>query len=133
MILSGFSDNSRLTSSQLVKHLTQYSATASLNAYILDVCRRRAFEIDESSWLSSFNWRASSRPVPRLTTHPIGRPGQILSASAIASLVGLFHPMPPSPYFTWSIVMGKNTVGAAHVARAASQIVVENGNEVEVV
>src|SRR5579863_2199597 len=53
---------------------------------------------------------------------PIGRVGHILCPSAMASFVGLFHPVPPSPYRTSSISMGEKKVGAAEVALATCQI-----------
>ena len=52
----------------------------------------------------------------------MGRLGQIFRASAIGSLAGLFQPVPPSPYSTSSIAMGKKKVGAAEVARATCQM-----------
>src|SRR5208282_3143225 len=63
-----------------------------------------------------------------LTTMPIGRVGHILCASKMASFVGLFHPVPPPPYRTSPISMGRKKVGAAEVALPTCQIHAENAS-----
>src|SRR5436190_20909492 len=50
----------------------------------------------------------------------------------MASAVGLFQPVPPSPYVTPLMVMGSKNVGAAEVARAASQIRAEKASSMSV-
>src|SRR5438045_6173450 len=50
----------------------------------------------------------------------------------MASAVGLFQPVPPSPYLTPLMVMGSKNVGAAEVARAASLIRAEKASSVSV-
>ena len=53
---------------------------------------------------------------------PIGRLGHILCTSKMASFVGLFQPVPPSPYTTSPISTGRKNDGAAEVALPTCQI-----------
>jgi hypothetical protein len=68
----------------------------------------------------------SSAPVPRLIKHEIGRDGHISGASPIASIVGLCHLVPLSPYFTSYILIDKKYDGAADVAWATFHISASN-------
>lgn len=114
---------------QLVRQAAQYFATDRRKASLgrAKLMNRSNIPVTGSA-APSMSWSGSSIPQPMLTRHPIGRPGQILCVSFRAFLVGLFQPVPPSPYLTCRIVMGEKKVGAAEAALAASQIFAMKAN-----
>jgi len=132
MIRSGnFEQTSWCILSQLVRDSTQYFAATS-NLYEVLGANLFSNQLYDSLPDPSLSWIAFSRPVPILTRQPMGRFGQILWASAIASIVGLFHPVPASAYSIPPIEIGSKNVGAADVALAASQIFASDASAVVV-